>query len=73
MNNRQRIALEKKGLSVKALGQLLDRHPTHVSSVLSARSKRFRSPVLRFRIAEILGEPVDYLWPKDSASPRMDS
>jgi lambda repressor-like predicted transcriptional regulator len=63
MNHHQRAAIERKGLSVKALGQLLDRHPSHVSSVLSAKSKRFRSPILRFRIAKILGEPVEYLWP----------
>ena len=63
MNKHQRIALAEKDLSVKKLGQVLDRHPVHVSAVLSGKTP---SPDLRRAIADVLGKPEGHLWPEST-------
>ncbi|MBW2606383.1 MAG: hypothetical protein JRD05_01975 [Deltaproteobacteria bacterium] len=65
MNKNQRIALAEKDLQVKHLGQLLDRHPNHVSNVLSGKHL---SPQLRKEIAKVLEKPESYLWPEQVAA-----
>jgi len=61
MNINQRIAMNEKGLSVKRLGQILDKHPGYVSSVLSGR---YYQKELRQKIASVLGKSEAYLWPE---------
>lgn len=65
MNKYQRIALAEKDMSLKRLCQIIDRHPNYVSNVLGGRHK---STELRKKIADVLGKPVDYLWPKQATS-----
>ena len=61
MNKNQRVALAVKDLTVRRLGEILDRHPVYISNVLGGR---YPSPDLREKIADILGEPVSHLWPE---------
>jgi hypothetical protein len=60
MKVHERIGLIKsKGLSIKKLGQILDRHPSHVGIVLSGK---YISPKLRKEIAKVLEIPEDVFW-----------
>lgn len=65
MNQNQRIAMAEKDLQVKHLGQILDRHPNHISNVFNGRH---RSPELRKKIAIVLDKPVSYLWPEETTA-----
>jgi hypothetical protein len=63
MNQRQRVALAQKNLMVKDIGNRLNMNSGYISIVLSGRAKPRK---LRQKIAEILGKPVEYLWPEDN-------
>ena len=63
MNRNQKIAMAKQNLSVKRLGQLLDRHPTYISNVFSGAVS---SHILRRKIAEVLKKPESHLWPPEN-------
>ena len=62
MNKAQKIAIIQNGLTVKGLGQILDRHPVYLSNVLSGRVK---SPTLRKKICKVLEREEKELWPQD--------
>jgi hypothetical protein len=62
MNRNQKIAMAKKDLSIKRLGQIIDRHPAYISSVFSGA---VRSKALRKMICYVLQEPESYLWPSE--------
>lgn len=65
MNRNQRIAMAENDLTVKRLGQILDKHPNHLTNVFGDRIK---TPHLRKEMAKILGKSEDYLWPEQDAS-----
>lgn len=62
MNKNQRIALAEKDISVKQLGQTLNKHPGYVGSVLSGT---YPSPQLRKEISKVLEKPESNLWPEE--------
>lgn len=66
MNMYQKIALAEKGWTVKKLAAVVECHPNYLSSVLSAKSKPFKSMKIRKKISKALGLPIAYLWPNDT-------
>ena len=63
MNQKQRIAFAEADLTVKRIGQILDKHPNYLSNVLSGR---YPSPQIRKDISRVLGKSEGDLWPEDS-------
>ncbi|MDX9788800.1 MAG: hypothetical protein RBT11_18630 [Desulfobacterales bacterium] len=61
MNKFQRIALAERDLNIRKLSKILGRTEPHVSNVLAGR---YKSYVLRERIALALGKTESHLWPK---------
>jgi len=62
VNKNQRVTLAEQELSVKEIAQKVNRHAGYVSQIFSGH---YGAPKLRQEIAEILGKPVDFLWPED--------
>lgn len=60
MNRYERYSIVKqKGLSIKKLGQILDRHPGYIGVVIAGR---YTSPKLQKEIAKVLDVSPHEFW-----------